>query len=282
MNECITVRPLETLTEFWACHGVQKEAWAFPDQLVIPYTQLITIQQNGGIVLGAFDGADLVAFVFGYLGRLPDTPLYLYSQRMGVLPGYQGRGIGEQLKWAQRAWALQQGIDRIIWTYDPLEPPNAWLNIAKLGGTVRHYKRDIYGQHDTPLHDHLPTDRFLLEWELLSSRVLDRLASGWKAPAADALLARSDLPLNTITWGEEELPCSGPPNLTENSPIAHVTVPANWQELRGADMALAADWRAKTRQIFEHYLARGYAITDYARGRNAGRRCNFYLLESLE
>jgi predicted GNAT superfamily acetyltransferase len=281
MKDRIAVRPLETLAEFEACHGVQKEAWAFPDLLIIPYTQLVTIQQNGGIVLGAFDGPVLIAFVFGYLGRLPDLPRYLYSQRMGVLPGYQGQGIGEQLKWAQRAWALQQGIDQILWTYDPLEPPNAWLNITKLGGIVHHYKYDIYGQHNTPLHDRLPSDRFVLEWELENNRVLDRLAPGWKAPDADVLLARAGPPINTITWDERGLPISDQPNLAEEGPIAHVHVPANWQEIRRADIALAADWRAKTRQAFEHYLSKGHTITGYARVQNSNHRCNFYLLEYL-
>ena len=279
MRDHIAVRPLRTLGEFEACHGVQKKAWAFPDQLIIPYTQLVTIQQNGGIVLGAFDGSDLVAFVYGYLGRLPELPLYLYSQRMGVLPSYQGQGIGEQLKWAQRAWALQQGIDRILWTYDPLEPPNAWLNIAKLGGIVHQYKRDIYGQHNTPLHDGLPSDRFLLEWELGNSRVLSRLAPDWKAPDADALLARAGPPLNTITWDSRGLPHSDQPDLTEEGPLVHASVPANWQEIRQVDMSLAADWRAKTRHLFEHYLERGYTITGYASGRKTSHRCNFYLLE---
>lgn len=281
MKDRIAVRPLEALAEFRACHGVQKKAWAFPDQLIIPYTQLVTIQQNGGIVLGAFDGPVLIAFVFGFLGRLPNLPLYLYSQRMGVLPGYQGQGVGERLKWGQRAWALQQGIDLIVWTYDPLEPPNAWLNIAKLGGIVRQHKCDIYGLHHTPLHDQLPSDRFLLEWKLENNRVLDRLSPGWKAPGADDLLAQAGPPLNTVTWNDRGLPLSSQPNLAEESPTAHLHVPANWQEIRKADMSIAADWRAKTRKVFEHYLAKGHTVTGYGRVRTNNRRCNFYLLENI-
>jgi predicted GNAT superfamily acetyltransferase len=280
MRDRIAVRPLQTLDEFQACHGVQKGAWAFPDLLIIPYTQLVTIQHNGGIVLGAFDGSELVAFLYGYLGQLPDLPLYLYSQRMGVLPGYQGQGIGERLKWAQRAWALEQGIDRVVWTYDPLEAPNAWLNMAKLGGIVRHYRRDIYGQHNTPLHDRLPSDRFLLEWELESSRVLARLEPGWLPQDAATLLAQAGPPLNTVTWDSHRLPHSTPPNLAERGPLAFASVPANWQEIRKIDMNLATDWRTKTRQLFEHYLELGYTVTGYASGRrNSG--CNYYLLERL-
>jgi predicted GNAT superfamily acetyltransferase len=279
MDSGITIRLLNSLAEFQACHQVQQEAWKFPDLLIIPYTQLVTIQQNGGVVLGAFDGDLLAGFVFGYLGRQAGGPLYLFSQRMGVLPAYQGRGIGEGLKWAQRAWAVEQGLARIVWTFDPLESPNAWLNIAKLGGVVRHYERDIYGQHNTPLHDRLPSDRFLVEWELQSDRVLARRSPGWQPPTVGDLLSRGGPPLNLITWDERSLPRSASPNLMRNEPALLAKVPAGWQELRQADMVLASDWRHKTRLLFEHYLGQGYVVTGYAGGQVAGHRCNFYLLE---
>ena len=49
---------------------------------------------------------------------------------MGVAPGYQGRGVGYRLKLAQREAVLDQGIDLITWTYDPLESNEKliWLN----------------------------------------------------------------------------------------------------------------------------------------------------------
>jgi predicted GNAT superfamily acetyltransferase len=279
MDGQIAIRLLDALEEFRACHEVQKAAWGFPDSLIIPYTQLVTFQHNGGAVLGAFDGPHLVGFVAGYLGRQGQGPIYFFSQRMGTLPAYQGRGIGEQLKWTQRTWALAQGLERILWTYDPLEAPNAWLNLAKLGGIVHHYERDIYGEHDTPLHDHLPTDRFLVEWELLSEGVLARLAPGWRAPAAGTAIGEAGQPLNPVTWDERNLPHSAPPNLLREEPRLVVEVPAEWQELRQVDMTLASDWRAKTRLLFEHYLAQGFAVTGYQSERDAGRRHNFYLLE---
>jgi predicted GNAT superfamily acetyltransferase len=279
MDESITIRSPSSLEEFQACHQVQQAAWNFPDRLIIPYTQLVTVQHNGGVVLGAFDGSQLVGFVFGYLGRRAGGPLYLFSQRMGVLPAYQGKGIGEGLKWAQRAWAVEQGLERIVWTYDPLESPNAWLNIAKLGGVVHEYERDIYGEHNTPLHDQLPTDRFLVEWELQSDRVVARLSPDWAASTADDLLAQAGPPLNQVTWDERSLPCSAPPDLSRKEAALLVEVPADWQGLRQADMSLASDWRARTRLLFEHYLGRGYAVTGYAGGQATGRRRNFYLLE---
>ncbi len=277
MDDTITIKPLKTLDEFRTCQQVQKAAWQFPDLLIIPYTQLTSVQHNGGLVLGAFDGPEMVGFVFGYLGRglLPGGGLYLFSQRMGVLPTHQGRGIGERLKWAQRAWALEQGLDHVVWTYDPLEPPNAYLNIAKLGGIVRRYERDFYGQHETPLHDRLPSDRFVVDWQLHSPQVLARLKGDRPMPD---LPDRAGPPLNSVTWDEKGMPRCAPPDLARADPLLIVEVPARWQALRRADIALALDWRLKTRTIFEHYFAQGYTIGGYVSRRTDGTRRNYYLL----
>lgn len=280
MHDTIVVRPICQPGEFRACHDVQREAWAFPDLLIIPYTQLLTIQHNGGVVLGAFDGPQLVGFVFGFLGRDQAGTLYLFSQRMGVLPSFQGKGIGERLKWAQRAWALEHALDRILWTFDPLETPNAYLNIAKLGGIVRRYQRDIYGEHDTPLHSGLPTDRFLLEWELNSPRVLARQASPAPSPSAGTWLAELGRPLNAPTRDEQGCAVCGTPDLRQDAALL-VGVPSQWQALRRANGALAAEWRQRTRELFEHYLRLGYAVTGYARG-DPSDVYNLYLLERSE
>jgi len=282
MDERISIRPLETQAEFWACHGVQKEAWAFPDLLIIPYTQLIAISHNGGVVLGAFHGVQLVGFVFGFLGRQDGNPLYLFSQRMGVLPEYQGQGIGERLKWTQRAWALERGLERILWTYDPLETPNAYLNVAKLGVVVRGYERDIYGQHDSPLHRGVATDRFLVEWELSSDRVKARLSPRWTPTTVEELCGQAAPPLNAVAPDGRDLPVCGACDLGREGPSVLVEVPADWQGLRRADMDLARAWRAKTREILELYLERRYSVTGYASGRIAGERRNFYLLERCD
>jgi len=278
MQDPIVVRPLCQPEEFRACHQVQREAWAFPDLLVIPYTQLITIQHNGGIVLGAFDGPQLVGFVFGFLGRDEEGMLYLFSQRKGVLPAFQGKGIGERLKWAQRAWALEHALDRILWTYDPLETPNAYLNITKLGGTVRRYQRDIYGEHDTPLHSGLPTDRFLVEWELSSSRVLARHASPSASQDTGTWLAELGQPVNALSQNDRGLAECGPVDFRRQGAALLVGVPGQWQALRRANGALAAEWRQRTRELFEHYLGQGYAVTGYARG-CAADVFNLYLME---
>jgi predicted GNAT superfamily acetyltransferase len=239
----------------------------------------MTVQRNGGVVLGAFDGDELVGMVYGFLARQEHGPLYLFSQRMGVLPAYQGQGVGEQLKWAQRAWALDHGLDRIVWTYDPLVPPNAYLNICKLGGIARQYRRDNYGFH-AELHGPLSTDRFLLEWELASARVVARLDPNWRPQAEEDRLTQAGPPVNHVSWDGRGFPVCGSPDLTRTGPAIRAVAPADWRRLLDTDADLALDWRAKTRLLFEHYLGQGYAVTAYSRNRGANLACNDYLLEA--
>jgi hypothetical protein len=48
-----------------------------------------------------------------------------------------------------------------------------------------------------------------------------------------------------------------------------------------ADMPLAEEWRAKTRDIFLHYLnERGHVVTDCVSGIEDGRRRNLYVLSA--
>jgi predicted GNAT superfamily acetyltransferase len=278
----IEIRRPTAIDEFQACHAVQQQAWTFPELLVVPYTQLMTISQHGGVVLCAFDRDQVVGFVYGFLGRRAAVPLYLFSQRLAVLPGYQGKGIGAALKWAQRSWALEQGLDLIVWTYDPLEVANARLNIAKLGAGACQYERDAYGQRHTYQGRDLPSDRLLVEWQLASERVLARLDPGWRPPGVGELLAQAGDPLNSVSWDSQGLPHGDPPDLSRGDSPALVEVPARWQALCEANMTLAREWRTNTRLAFEHYFGLGYTVTGCAQGVAGGHDRSIYRLERLE
>jgi predicted GNAT superfamily acetyltransferase len=51
---------------------------------------------------------------------------------LAVKDAYRNRGIGVELKLAQRIEALARGIRRMEWTFDPLEIKNAFINIHRL------------------------------------------------------------------------------------------------------------------------------------------------------
>lgn len=114
---------------------------------------------HGGCLLAGYEGEQLVAMTFGFLGGD-----YLVSHIAAVHPEFQGRGLGEQLKRAQFEWARQRGLRRITWTFDPLQGPNARLNLVKLGAWGARYYVDFYGQLDDQLNCGQPTDRLEVDW----------------------------------------------------------------------------------------------------------------------
>ncbi len=271
--DTIDIRDLKTYSEFLQVREVQRACWGFSSDEGLYPPILLTASQNGGTVLGAFDahgdssGGQMVGYLFGFLGLDGNRgPLKLCSQTMGVLPGYRGRGIAEALKWAQRDRALQLGLKLITWTYDPLAGPNAFLNLHKLNGITRTYKRNIYGEHFGALNEGLPTDRFLVEWWLDEigniksqiSNIKGGVVTEVEGAGTDQRLADYDLE------AQDE--------------AVRVETPVNIQGIRQTDLKLAIDWRIKTREIFETYFERGYVAVDFCREGHAGARRNWYTL----
>jgi predicted GNAT superfamily acetyltransferase len=116
---------------------------------------------------------------------------------LAVLPEYRNAGLGRRLKLAQRDDAIARGIERMEWTYDPLETKNAYLNIAKLGAISRRYEANFYGPSTSVLQGGLPTDRLYAEWWLRSERV-EKVLSG-EAAAVEAQ-ERVVVPKEVAEW----------------------------------------------------------------------------------
>jgi predicted GNAT superfamily acetyltransferase len=167
----IVVRPFRDLTEMELCIRLQQSIWGYSDLDVLPPRIFLVASRCNGQVLGAFDGSRLVGFSFALLASR-EQQTYLHSHMVGVDPKYQNRGVGRQLKLAQRTDALARGIDLIEWTFDPLQPRNAYFNLVRLGAIVRTYISDFYGNTSSPLHGGLPTDRLVAEWWLRSQHVV--------------------------------------------------------------------------------------------------------------
>lgn len=273
----ISIRPIKSLSDLRRCHEIQRAVWGYSDLMVFPYTILISMQHNGGVLLGAYVNHELVGFVAGYLG-MAGAKLYLFSQRMGVLPEYQSQGLGYRLKVAQREQMLRRGIDIIVWTYDPLEGKNATLNIEKLGGIVRSYARDIYGYVQNPLQTGLTTDRFLLEWHLMSDRVRERVRGHYQRPRVEDWLSGEDMPLVNYAAWEGDIPRPLAADLEVEQSQVLVQVPPNLQRIKRYDLDTARHWRTITRLIFESYFKRGYVVTGFASSLQP-RLPNLYRLE---
>ena len=246
----LVIRPLEGQAEYRACVALQRATWGQSFSEIVPPSMLMVSQEMGGIASGAFDGERLAGFVFGLSGMRDGRPGH-WSDMLAVDPAYRGRGLGRRLKLHQRERLLGLGIEHMVWTFDPLVARNAHLNFNRLGITVRVYKRDAYGESDSPLHAGIGTDRLLADWAMASPRVVERI-QGAPAPVLPTgpLLAEPHL--------AGPFPRPGTFRPAEGAPHVRVAVPSDIDALRAADMGLAKAWRANVREAMEWAFAAGY------------------------
>ena len=268
------IRILTSPEDMAAAEVLQRQVWGGAENDAIPAHMLLAVVHNGGLALGAFVGAELVGLVFGFpaLVRSADGTMVMkhHSHILGIRPDWQEKGIGFALKRAQWQLVRKQGLERITWTYDPLLSRNSHLNIARLGAVCNTYLRAEYGEMRDGLNAGLPSDRFQVDWWLNTSRVERRL--GHRARPAPSLghyrAAGADLLEASFASDGTPRPPAGVASL-EGS-LLLVEIPSDFMALKGADLALARDWRFYTREVFEDSFARGFIVTDFihARGRS--------------
>lgn len=273
----ITIGRIEKPEELPQCEWLQKEIWGPNELFVVPSHQLIAAIKSGGIVLGAFNReGKLVGFCYGFIG-IWNKKLALYSHILGVSKAYRSQGIGYQLKLEQRKYALEQSIDLITWTFDPLESANANLNIHKLGAISRTYYVNFYGALDDELSQGLASDRLLVEWHLNSKRVVARetvrVEQEHEIPSYFQITRVERDKTGCIRLIDYDL------NRTDNRLL--LQIPHNFQKLKQTSIEAAAEWRNKTRELFTHYFSQGYVVTDFLTHRTSGELASFYLLEKV-
>ena len=253
----ILVRACNGFEELEACVDLQIEVWGYCEGDVIPRRAFLVAQKIGGQVFGAFDTAltgapeqgDAASMV-GFALSLPGVKTgpkclsghpesYLHSHMLAVKDGYRNQGIGARLKLAQRDEAIGRGIDRIEWTFDPLEIKNAFLNIHKLGAIVRSYEPDFYGISSSRLQGGLPTDRLVAEWWLISPRVV-------------AAIGACPSPLQ---------------NISSLVAARQIVVPAAIYQWKNHEQhrSMAHTVQAENRHMFEKAFSEGLTVVDFTK-----------------
>lgn len=282
-----TIRPLASQNDYQQTRQIHMAAWGVDASETIPPLTLHALQHNGSTLLGAYDGDRLVGYILGTLGTI-EAPnridqvaaarLKMFSVIMGILPEYQNHGIGYQLKLAQREAALRDGIRLITWTYDPLESRNGRLNIGKLGAVCNKYYRDFHGAMPGR-NAGLSSDRFEAEWWVTGNRVEGRVAQQRRPLTLNAMRGAGAIVVNEAQFDDNNLPIPPLDFAHSDNNLVLAEIPADIQALKVADPALARQWRQHTRQLFEHYFAANFAVTDFVFqfGEN-GRSRSFYLL----
>ena len=290
----ITIRPVDTVAGVERFQKLEQLIWDTPPEDIVPLHVVITVVHNGGGLLGAFadDGpaetGGMVGLCYWWPGigtptthadLLPaptPTPvprLKMCSHMAGVLPAWQGNGIGSQLKLAQRDAVLAQGFaDWVTWTYDPLLRTNAVFNIRRLGAFCNTYERELYGVMRDGLNAGTPSDRCQVDWWLRSERVAGRVTHGeaWHRNTSEreALPARLQiLPTRSTTAGLSA-PGDTQPAL-DGAPLA-VPIPDDIGAIRTADPALGMAWRLYMRATLETTFAAGYVIVECVNIPDAG------------
>lgn len=272
----IVIRDIESIEEMGAVEELQRAVWECADIDVVPRMLLHPACEVGGVLVGAFDDARLAGFAFGLVG-LERGALTLHSHMLAVAPEYRGREIGYQLKLAQRGRALANGIKRMTWTFDPLQSRNAHLNFARLGVVCEDYRVDYYGDVSTsPLHRGTGTDRLWVTWHLDSERVARRINS--KSDSDEQMRDEIERAAPLVSASQ-----SGGPEVSRLTNGSHgglvsIEIPADINELRRDDLALASRWRNATRSAFRASLAAGYVVEEFSRFARDGRRRGAYLL----
>jgi len=267
----IQIREIKEISELKAVEGLQKEIWGCSDLEVLSRLALIPLLEIGAVLFGAFDADQLIGFVLGLPG-FADGRLVLHSDMLAVKSEYRSRGLGYKLKLAQRERALAKGIDRITWTFDPLQSRNAHLNFAKLGVIADRYRINYYGETSSFLHQ-TGTDRLWVTWLLGSERVKRRL----QAPTATVLSRELDqIPALLLVSENME------PIIKDDLPSelgAIVEIPADINVLLSESIELAIRWREATRQVFTRLLGRGYRVEEFNIG-TKGKNTAAYILRA--
>ena len=288
MSEKFVIRPVSQFEEMAAIQNIQRLAWdMLPDADLVPLNFFKAAAYNGGQVLAAYDGDQPVGFVLSIPGVLnkPKTPIEgikstrykLHSVMMGIHPDYQNRGIGFQLKVAQREFARKQGVQLISWTFDPLMSRNAWLNLTKLGAVIETYELSYYGSNDG-----WPQDRFVVDWWISSNRVEARIR-GQRQPLPLEAFISAQAEFITCEWDPSDYPLPPESGKGGVESVILLEFPADIAKIRQAAPAVALKWRHYLREALTHYFERDYLLTDVVRDAHcSGEERVFYVLTKRE
>ena len=269
-------RPVQKPEEFRAIEEVQRLAWGLREEPPVPSPIQRAIQDNGGLVLGAFADIHLAGFCLGFLGWDGET-LYHYSHMTAVRPEYQNHHLGFRLKAYQREEVLRQGLSLARWTFDPLQSRNAFLNVRRLGVEIDRYLVHYYGQMGSEVNRDLESDRVGVAWRISSPRVEERLAGRIPGPADDARRVQESAAILETEVGESGLRI--PESVTEpTAEKVHLEVPFDLAAVREHEPGALPTWRHATRDGFRAALDAGYQVDDFAVVTRDHERRSFYLL----
>jgi predicted GNAT superfamily acetyltransferase len=271
----IVIRDLASIRDFESVQRLEKQVWGFEDVDVTAVTLAVATRAAGSIWVGALDGEELVGFAFA-LPSLEEGRVGFHSHTLAVLPSHGGRGVGYQLKLAQRQRALAIGIKTMSWTFDPLRTRNAHLNFAKLGVISESYRIDFYGSATSSALHTNGTDRFWVTWHMDDPRVEKRLAG--QDPRTEVLDSLKHLePL--VRFNGNGNPAEAELSRALARQRIAIEIPGDIARVERDDIKLARQWRMATRRAFSEAIQAGFVVKEFCRSVRGQQGPGAYLLE---
>lgn len=254
----VEVRSLVDLSELDDARGVFDAVWPAADgSTQVAGNLMRALVHAGGYASAAYRDGQPIGAALAFVGRhvrserseprnvRPDEHgrhqrdggwhEHLHSHMAAVLDPYRDQHIGTALKMHQRVWALEHGIDTIVWTFDPLVRRNARVNLLKLGVDVDGFEVDFYGSMDDGINSGDPTDRLFAWWYLDSPRVFS--ASMGQLVPVDAI--------DLVVSGRDAI---------------EIELPDDIVALRATDPVAAGQWRIAVREAFLAAFADGFRV----------------------
>jgi predicted GNAT superfamily acetyltransferase len=279
-KSAVTIRELLGIEELRQVETVERSVWGSSELDMLPLAFTVASREAGAIWLGAFDGATLAGFAFGFFG-VDHARLSFHSHMLAVLEPYRTLNLGYKLKLAQRerVLALRPSgvrVEEITWTFDPLQSRNAHLNFAKLGVISDQYKANFYGPETSSVLHRNGTDRLWVRWPIASRRVHDR-AQG-KRNRTEVLDALSNVqPL--VRFNGDGRPSRGAlPEALARQRIV-IEIPGDILEIENKTPEVARQWRQETRWAFTEALRAGFLVVEFCRRIRGQQGPGAYLLE---
>jgi predicted GNAT superfamily acetyltransferase len=243
----VELAPVSGMEDARRAAGVVADVWG--EDLLDP-SLLWALRHAGNVAILARRGSEAVGFVMGFVGL--EEGLHLHSHILGVLPADQSKGVGFALKLAQRAACLDEGIEEVRWTFDPLVARNARFNLVKLGTVATRLLPSFYGEMRDAVNRGDRSDRFEVRWRLSSKRVERALLGSVATPPGGPLLLATEGPPDAPT-----------PVVSRETPVpgSRVAVPTDYHGLRARDPELARSWREASAAVFAECFDGGLVCT---------------------
>ena len=253
----VDVREVSALDQIEQVGQLYGRIWVRDGPATVSNELMRALAKAGNYVAGAFDGGTLVGACVGFFSAPVDRALH--SHIAGVSPAVRGRSVGYALKVHQRAWAMQRGLQHVVWTFDPLVSRNAYFNVVKLAARPVEYLPNFYGRMLDGINAGDDSDRLLVHWQLSTADVAR--SCGGRPAQVDAVAERGRGAVTALGSSARGGPVAGVLDAT----VSLVAVPRDIERVRRDDSGLAREWRVAVRQTLTTLLSDGGEITGFDR-----------------